>query len=118
MTGITAGTADFNDSMNASLPYVFAFVLGAAFLLLLVTFRSVVIPREGDRAQPAVGGRRLRRCWCSCSSTAGARACSGSTSTGAITAWLPLFLFVVLFGLSMDYHVFILTRIRRRSTAA
>ena len=42
----------------------------------------------------------------------------GFESTGAIAVWLPLFLFVVLFGLSMDYHVFILTRVREASTAA
>ena len=44
MTGMTAGSKDFNDAMKSHLPLVFAFVLGLAFLLLLVTFRSIVIP--------------------------------------------------------------------------
>ena len=44
VTGMTAGSKDFNDRMNSRLPFVFAFVLGLAFLLLLVTFRSIVIP--------------------------------------------------------------------------
>ena len=61
VTGMTAGSKDFNDAMKAHLPIVFAFVLGLAFLLLLVTFRSIVDPDQGDRAQPAVGRRRLRR---------------------------------------------------------
>ena len=44
VTGMTAGSKDFNDKMNSRLPVVFAFVLGLAFLLLLVTFRSIVVP--------------------------------------------------------------------------
>ena len=87
------------------------FVLMAAFLLLLVTFRSIVVPIKAIvlnllSVPAAYGG------WCWSSSTAGSRACSGSAETGPITAWLPLFMFVVLFGLSMDYHVFILSRVR------
>ena len=50
--------------------------------------------------------------WCWSSRTATARACSASPPTGGVTSWLPLFLFVILFGLSMDYHVFILSRVR------
>ena len=98
--------------MIGHLPYVFAFVLIAAFLLLLVTFRSIVDPDQGDPAQPAVRRRRLRRAGAGVPERAGPRACSGFEANGAITAWLPLFLFVILFGLSMDYHVFILSRIR------
>ena len=60
VTGIAAGTKDFNDLVKAHAPIVFAFVLSLAFLLLLVTFRSIVIPHQGDRAEPAVGGRVLR----------------------------------------------------------
>ncbi len=111
VTGVTAETRDFNESMKAHLPYVFGFVLSAAFLLLLVTFRSIVIPIKAILLNLlSVGAAygllvlifqdgRLE-------------GLLGYESTGAITAWLPLFLFVVLFGLSMDYHVFILTRVR------
>jgi RND superfamily putative drug exporter len=111
VTGITAGTADFNSAMNSSLPYVFAFVLGAAFLLLMVTFRSIVIPAKAIVLNLLSVGAAygvlvlvFQHGW--------GQSLLGFESTGAITAWLPLFLFVVLFGLSMDYHVFILTRIR------
>ena len=111
VTGITAGTADFNSTMNASLPYVFAFVLAAAFLLLMVTFRSIVIPTKAIVLNLLSVGAAygvlvlvFQHGW--------GQGLLGFDSTGAVTAWLPLFLFVVLFGLSMDYHVFILTRIK------
>ena len=111
VTGITAGTEDFNDVMASHIVLVFAFVLTMAFLLLLVTFRSLVIPVKAIVLnllsvgaaygvltlvfQHGVGGSLI-----------------GLDHTGPITAWLPLFLFVILFGLSMDYHVFILSRVR------
>jgi uncharacterized membrane protein YdfJ with MMPL/SSD domain len=111
VTGMTAGTADFNDSMSSHIPWVFAFVLSAAFLLLMVTFRSVVIPLKAILLNLLSVGAAygllvlvFQEGW--------GESLLGFESTGAITAWLPLFLFVVLFGLSMDYHVFILTRIR------
>ncbi len=111
VTGMTAGTADFNSKTNSRLPYVFAFVLSAAFLLLLVTFRSVVIPLKAIALNllsvgAAYGVLTLvfQHGWF--------ESLLGFESTGAVTSWLPLFLFVVLFGLSMDYHVFILTRVR------
>ena len=109
--GVTAGTRDFNDSMNANIVYVFGFVLAAAFVLLLVTFRSLVIPLKAIllnllSVAAAYGLLVLvfQEGW--------GESLLGFESNGAITAWLPLFLFVVLFGLSMDYHVFILTRVR------
>jgi uncharacterized membrane protein YdfJ with MMPL/SSD domain len=98
-TGEASATGDFNDAMIGNLPYVFAFVLGAAFLLLLVTFRSLVIPIK------AIVLNLL-----SVGSAYGLLTLVFAGS--AIAAWLPLFLFVILFGLSMDYHVFILTRVR------
>jgi RND superfamily putative drug exporter len=111
VTGETAGSTDFNDSMKAHLPLVFAFVLSMAFLLLLVTFRSLTIPITAIGLNllsvgAAYGVLTLvfQHTW--------AQSLLGFKSTGAITSWLPLFLFVILFGLSMDYHVFILSRIR------
>ena len=111
VTGEAAGTRDFNDTMKANVPYVFAFVLSAAFLVLLVTFRSIVIPIKAIllnllSVAAAYGLLVLvfQHTW--------AEGVLGFESNGAIASWLPLFMFVVLFGLSMDYHVFILTRIR------
>ena len=61
VTGMAAGTKDFNDLTKERAPIVFGFVLALAFLLLLVTFRSIVIPIKAIAAQPAVGRRQLRR---------------------------------------------------------
>ncbi len=111
VTGETAITQDFNDSLSGHIPYVFAFVLSAAFLLLLVTFRSIVIPIKAILLNLLSVGAAygilvlvFQEGW--------GEGLLGFESNGAIVAWLPLFLFVVLFGLSMDYHVFILTRVR------
>jgi len=110
-TGITAATRDFNELMKARLPYVFAFVLGLAFVLLLVTFRSIVIPIAAIllnllSVAAAYGLLVLvfQHHW--------AEGLLGFRSNGGITSWLPMFLFVVLFGLSMDYHVFIVSRVK------
>jgi RND superfamily putative drug exporter len=109
--GITAETRDFNNSLKSHLPYVFAFVLGAAFLLLLVTFRSLVIPIKAILLNLLSVGAAYGLLKLIFQDGHG-ESLLGFESDGAITAWLPLFLFVVLFGLSMDYHVFILTRVR------
>jgi RND superfamily putative drug exporter len=113
VSGDTAGSKDFNDTMKSHLPLVFGFVLGAAFLLLLVTFRSLVIPIKAIvlnllsvAASYGVLTLVFQHGWGD--SLLGFEAEAGS----GVTSWLPLFLFVVLFGLSMDYHVFILSRIR------
>jgi uncharacterized membrane protein YdfJ with MMPL/SSD domain len=110
-TGEASATGDFNDAMIGNLPYVFAFVLSAAFLLLLVTFRSLVIPIKAIVLNLLSVGSAygllvlvFQSDW--------AEGLLGFQGNGAIAAWLPLFLFVILFGLSMDYHVFILTRVR------
>jgi RND superfamily putative drug exporter len=110
-TGMTADSRDFNDSMKAHAPYVFAFVFGLAFLLLLVTFRSIVIPLKAIvlnllSVGAAYGVLVL------IFQDGRLQSLLGFRSIGGITSWLPLFLFVVLFGLSMDYHVLILTRVR------
>ena len=111
VTGLTAGSKDFNDVMKARLPVVFAFVLGLAFILLLVTFRSIVIPIKAIvlnllSVGAAYGVLKL------VFQDGHGESLLGFHSIGGITSWLPLFLFVILFGLSMDYHVFILSRIR------
>ena len=111
MGGFTAGSKDFNDTMKSHLPLVFAFVLTAAFLLLLVTFRSIVIPIKAIVLNLlSVGAAYGVLVWIF--QDGHLQSLLGFHSNGAIVPWMPLFLFVVLFGLSMDYHVFILTRIR------
>jgi RND superfamily putative drug exporter len=111
VTGFTAQTIDFSNLMRTKAPLVFGFVLGFAFLLLLLTFRSIVIPIKAIVLnllsvaaaygvvvlvfQGGVGKDIL-----------------GFTYEEGVVAFLPIFLFVILFGLSMDYHVFILSRVR------
>ena len=109
--GLTAGSKDFNDVMKAHLPIVFVFVLGLAFLLLLLTFRSLVIPVTAIvlnllSVGAAYGVLKL------IFQDGYLRSLLGATNIGGVVDWLPLFLFVILFGLSMDYHVLILSRIR------
>ena len=108
VTGFTAGSNDFNELMETRVPIVFAFVLGFAFLLLLATFRSIVIPLKAIVL--SVGAAYGIVVWIF--QEGHLESLLGFESTGAITSWLPLFLFVLLFGLSMDYHVFILSRVR------
>jgi uncharacterized membrane protein YdfJ with MMPL/SSD domain len=111
VTGMTAGSKDFNDSMKSHLPIVFAFVLGLAFLLLLVTFRSIVVPIKAILLNLLSVGAAYGILTLVFQDGHGEKLL-GFESIGGITSWLPLFLFVILFGLSMDYHVFILSRIR------
>jgi uncharacterized membrane protein YdfJ with MMPL/SSD domain len=109
--GFTADSRDFNDTLKTHVWYVFAFVLTAAFLLLLVTFRSIVIPIKAILLNLlSVAAAYGVLVWIF--QEGHLESLLGFQSNGAIVSWMPLFLFVVLFGLSMDYHVFILTRIR------
>ena len=111
VTGFTANSVDFNDTMKSHAPLVFIFVLSAAFLLLLFTFRSLVIPAKAIILNLlSVGAAYGVMVWIF--QEGHLESVLGFKSNGAIVAWMPLFMFVVLFGLSMDYHVFILTRIR------
>ncbi len=111
VTGDTAEDVDFTNQMRHGVPYVVAFVLALAFVLLLVSFRSIVVPIKAIVLNLLSVGASygvlvlvFQHRW--------AQGVLGFRSDGAIISWLPLFLFVVLFGLSMDYHVFILSRVR------
>ena len=111
VTGQTAEDIDFTHQIDSSLPYVIAFVLVLAFGLLLLAFRSLVVPLKAVvlnllsvGASYGVLALVFEHHW--------TESILGFKSNGTIVAWLPLFLFVVLFGLSMDYHVFILSRVR------
>jgi uncharacterized membrane protein YdfJ with MMPL/SSD domain len=113
VAGDTAETIDESDTMRRWLPIVLAFVLALSFVLLTIAFRSLVVAAKAIVVnllsvaaaygllvlvfQEGVGNELL-----------------GFPQVDTIEAWVPLFLFAVLFGLSMDYHVFLLSRIRER----
>jgi RND superfamily putative drug exporter len=111
--GDTAESIDESDTMNGWLPIVLGFVLALSFVLLTIAFRSLVVAAKAIAVnllsvgaaygllvlvfQEGIGNELL-----------------GFPQVDTIEAWVPLFLFAVLFGLSMDYHVFLLSRIRER----
>ena len=113
--GDTAEELDYHDTVDFWLPLVLLFVLGLSFLLLTLAFRSIVVPATAIGMnllsvgaaygllvlvfQEGIGDELL-----------------GLREAETIDAWVPLFLFAVLFGLSMDYQVFLLSRIRERYT--
>jgi RND superfamily putative drug exporter len=116
VTGSVAEDVDFTRQIDRGLPYVLAFVLLLAFVVLLVAFRSLVVPVKAIVLNLLSVGAAygllvlvFEHTW--------AEPILGFESNGAIISWLPLFLFVVLFGLSMDYHVFILSRVRENVDA-
>jgi RND superfamily putative drug exporter len=111
VSGVTAGSEDFDAQMSKTAPLVFAFVLGLAFILLMATFRSIVIAAKAIILNLlSVGAAYGVLVWVF--QEGHLENLLGFQSSGGITSWLPLFLFVLLFGLSMDYHVFIISRIR------
>ena len=111
VAGMTASSMDFKTHMYKTAPYVFGFVLGLAFLLMLVMFRSVGIPIKAIMLNLLSVGAAygvlvmvFQFGW--------GISLLGAEATGVIEVWLPLFLFGILFGLSMDYHMLILNRIK------
>jgi uncharacterized membrane protein YdfJ with MMPL/SSD domain len=111
VTGLTAQSADQNSLLKRKAPIVFGFVLVFAFALLLVTFRSLVIAVKAIvlnllSVGAAYGVLVAVFQW------GWGESLLGFQGNGGIASWLPIFMFVILFGLSMDYHVFILSRVR------
>ncbi|MGX9884370.1 MMPL family transporter [Streptomyces sp. NPDC002276] len=111
VTGQVAGSHDFNDQLLGSVVPVFAFVVVFAFLLMLLSFRSltvaitsIVLNLLSVGAAYGILVAVFQHGW--------GASLVGAEGVGAIVTWLPLFLFVILFGLSMDYHVFVVSRIR------
>jgi uncharacterized membrane protein YdfJ with MMPL/SSD domain len=111
VTGNTAASHDYNAMMKGSAPYVFGFVLLFAFLLLLVSFRSIVIAAKAVALNLLSVGAAYGLVIVTFQWGWGENLLNFK-SNGGIASWLPVFMFVILFGLSMDYHVFILSRIR------
>jgi RND superfamily putative drug exporter len=113
VAGRTAEAHDFTAQVLARAPYVFGFILLLAFVLLLVVFRSVAVPVVSILLNllsvgAAYGALTL------VFQDGFLAPLLGFTPYGGVLGWLPMFLFVLLFGLSTDYHVFILSRIRER----
>ena len=111
VTGVTAGSKDFIDTMASHAPLVFLFVLGLTFILLLVTFRSIVVPIKAIVLNLLSVGAAYGVLVLVFQDGHGEQLLDFE-SVGGVAPVIPLFLFVILFGLSMDYHVLILSRIR------
>ena len=111
--GISAEFLDFDTQLSAYLPIIFAFILGVSFILLLVVFRSIVIPIKAIIMNLLSVGAAYGLMVLVFQKGVGADL-FGFQQIETIEAWLPLILFAILFGLSMDYHVFMLSRIRER----
>ncbi|WP_043686459.1 MMPL family transporter [Streptomyces xylophagus] len=111
ITGQVAGSKDFNDQLLGSVVPVFAFVVVFAFLLMLLSFRSLTVAITSIALNLLSVGAAYGILVAVFQHGWGA-SLVGAEGVGAIVTWLPLFLFVILFGLSMDYHVFVVSRIR------
>jgi uncharacterized membrane protein YdfJ with MMPL/SSD domain len=118
--GETAFNVDFFDLADTYTPIVFVFVLGLSFLLLTVVFRSIVLPVKAIILNLLSVGAAYGMVVMFFQQDVGPSFVKDIAEflnfpqVEAIEAWLPLFLFAILFGLSMDYHVFLLSRIRER----
>ncbi|MFF4396359.1 MMPL family transporter [Streptomyces sp. NPDC001480] len=111
VTGNVAGNHDFNDQLMGSVAPVFAFVVVFAFLLMLLSFRSLTVAITSILLNLLSVGAAYGILVAVFQHGWGA-SLVGAEGVGAVVTWLPLFLFVILFGLSMDYHVFVVSRIR------
>ncbi|MBH5337547.1 MMPL family transporter [Streptomyces pactum] len=114
--GSTASSKDFADKIGAAIVPVFAFVVVFAFLLMLMSFRSLTIAATAIVLNLLSVGAAYGILTAVFQHGWGA-GLVGAEGVGAVVAWLPLFLFVILFGLSMDYHVFVVSRIREAKLA-
>jgi uncharacterized membrane protein YdfJ with MMPL/SSD domain len=111
--GDTAESIDESDTMSDWLPIVLAFVLGLSFVLLTIAFRSLVVAAKAIAVNLLSVGAAYGLLVLVFQEGVG-NELFGFPQVDTVEAWVPLFLFAVLFGLSMDYHVFLLSRIRER----
>ena len=113
VAGDTAESIDESDTMGRWLPIVFSFVLGLSLVLLTIAFRSLVVALKAIAVNLLSVGAAYGLLVLVFQEGVG-NELFGFPQVDTIEAWVPLFLFAVLFGLSMDYHVFLLSRIRER----
>jgi uncharacterized membrane protein YdfJ with MMPL/SSD domain len=113
VAGDTAESIDESDTMSHWLPIVFSFVLGLSFVLLTIAFRSLVVAAKAIAVNLLSVGAAYGLLVLVFQEGVG-NELFGFPQVDTIESWVPLFLFAVLFGLSMDYHVFLLSRIRER----
>jgi uncharacterized membrane protein YdfJ with MMPL/SSD domain len=113
VTGDTAEEIDYYDVMDSWLPIVFLFVLGLSFILLTIAFRSIIVPATSIAMNLLSVGAAYGLLVLVFVEGVG-NEIFGFQQVDIVEAWVPLFLFAVLFGLSMDYQVFLLSRIRER----
>jgi uncharacterized membrane protein YdfJ with MMPL/SSD domain len=113
VTGETAESIDYFALIDTWLPIVFAFVLGLSFVLLTLAFRSVVVAATAIALNLLSVGAAYGLLVLVFIEGVG-NELFGFQQVESVEAWVPLFLFSVLFGLSMDYHVFLISRIRER----
>ncbi|HEX6231515.1 MAG TPA: MMPL family transporter [Jiangellaceae bacterium] len=111
--GTTSETIDYLDNVTNPAPLVFAFILGLSFVLLTIAFRSIVIAITAIALNLLSVGAAYGLLVLVFQHGVGAELL-GLQTVDTIEAWVPLFLFSILFGLSMDYQVFLLSRIRER----
>lgn len=116
VTGKTALPYDFTQQLTERTPYVIAFILLLAFLLLALTFRSWAIPLASIALNLlSIGAACGALAWVF--QDGHFEGLLGFTSYGGVVSWIPLFMFIILFGLSMDYHIFVLSRVAERRAA-
>ena len=113
VTGETAKAIDTADTLSSWLPVVFAFVLGLSFVALAIAFRSIVVAAKAIVMNLLSVGAAYGLMVLVFQEGVG-NELFGFQQIDTIQHWVPLFLFAVLFGLSMDYHVFLLSRVRER----
>jgi len=112
VTGFSAFNIDFRDNIMFRTPIVFRFVLSLAFLVMLFTFRSIVIATKAILLNLLSVGAAYGLLVLVFQEGWALEGVLKFKATGIIESWLPLFLFSILFGLSMDYHMFIMGRIK------
>jgi RND superfamily putative drug exporter len=111
VTGRSAASLDSTQTVNRLTPAVLAFVLGLTFVLLMVVFRSLVVPLKAILMNLLSVGAAYGLMVVVFQKGVG-HELFGFQQTTTLQSWVPVFLFCILFGLSMDYHVFLLSRIR------
>ncbi|SFD26973.1 MMPL family transporter [Streptomyces aidingensis] len=111
VSGVTAGSVDFNDRLGDAVVPVLSFVLVLTLVLMLASFRSLTIALTAIVLNLLSAGAAYGVLTLVFQEGVGI-GLTGAHTAGPIASWLPLFLFVILFGLSMDYHVFVVSRIR------